>query len=152
MIKWHVKRKIFKTILLDCENKPVHTITFCRGKYLITGINKISSISISRLDFNLLAVEGSFNGQVKILLGNDNFPLPARALSAEITLNEESYSLEQLPNRDFRIMNAGKIQGYFTKTLKRTVDAETLETWESDIIALLYVISNIMLHEDDIYV
>ena len=151
MSKWQVKRRLFNTLLLDCDNKPVNSITYHRGKYLIKGIINNSSSSICRVKADLLSVEGTYEGQAKIRLGNDNFPFPARALSADITINEESYCLEQLPNRDFRILNAGRIQGYFTRTWKRTVNAEALDAWGSEKIALFYVISDIMLHEDDLY-
>lgn len=149
---WYVKKGMLKSTLFTEDHLPMSYIRWHEGDYLISDTDGNQKFKVHRLTPQSLHIQDSDKeGTALIVYGDSDFLMrPPRAEQLTLLWENAVITIKQSEKRDFLLFSGDTSIGSITGMYKHTAKIHLNENSSADFAALLYVLSLLMYHEDDI--
>lgn len=146
-----VKRAFFKHVIYDENGMELVHIRHQGNRYQVEAADNTPLLEVGEQGEQELVFQGEhLNGHANIKLkeSKNAFLLP-RAEQVDLQIENDIYHITQSDNRTFPILCNDKPVVYISRVFARTIQMDLKTPMDKALVALLFVSSIIMLHEDD---
>ncbi|MFI3169741.1 MAG: hypothetical protein R3Y06_07350 [Faecalibacterium sp.] len=146
-----VKRAFFKHTIYDENGTELLHIRHKGNHYKVEDVDNTPLLEVGEEGEQQLVFNGEHlhgHADIKLKESKNAFLLP-RAEQVDLQVEQDTYHITQSDKRTFPILCNGEPVVYISSVLARTIQMELKARMDKALVALLFVSSMIMLHEDD---